>query len=997
MNKTLSIILALALTVSTFTGITFSATAEESNYQIVLYQNATETIGTDELTFAWKNQNEDVSKIKAGDYIVIEFDAYKADAGYRPALWINEYESNATTSETSGTKHLDGGVLYMVDDNYAHYKVTYQYKTENIPQLVGINRRTEAVETVNLYTDAPDKEMPLPTSFKFKPKKGKGTKIAVQNFEVYVIGNATDNDEESDYPVVLHEETDATTSKNKHTVSWTNPADVESKIKTGDYIVIEFDVSKDNYRPFLYINNYKANASSSDAAPSGGKKYLESGRLNLPANGFAHHEVIYKYETNDIPKLVGTNINTGVYESINLYNSVPNASMPLPTSFTFDTTRDDSNITTKNFKVYVTNELPGEFTITGVSSICKGSTEKYSVTVKNDFETLTSSNFDWSIVTEGTGATIDEQGTLFVPVDATAETITIQATSKYNETVFKQYTIEVFPEGTPLYALVDFEDSASLPDVFDSANITQVDGRDGNVYKIGAGTTQTDGVSFNLVRYATNNTMAKASFDYMAETFPENASLITVRDHNESGNDMNIGSVTLSDHNAIVEEEYTDATGVFKIADMSGVITGNWYHFDVYAYPSNDKGGRGIYVEATGIFADSDEVQTKSAIVYGGEDSAQHYPKVVRVEFGTGYVAGTSPMDDNVMYLDNIGVTELKPSVDVEIKGEYELGGSVKATSLAAEISGMSLNKGNNSIPFDFVRGIDIQLTVNKNYQAIVTAEDEEEKAVDTSTTYLIKAEDTKGVAIPNYKFTVEFVPATNYEILSVDEEGNTTSAVNIKCLLATEESAKVFVAAYDANGTCIEVVSGDITDVNVGDEAKIMLAKGLNTETAKTVKTFILANDSLNPLAKDPCTVNKLRAVVNYDNDYQGNPYMPLWEYVPDGEPYVFEDPDNPGKYRLYVYGSHDMRKTGYCGTDQVVWSAPVEDLSDWRKDGVIFESIVDGKGDVLYAPDIVLVERDGKKEYYLYPNNQTSGRLSMVAKSDRPDGPFVPINFKQ
>ena len=36
-------------------------------------------------------------------------------------------------------------------------------------------------------------------------------------------------------------------------------------------------------------------------------------------------------------------------------------------------------------------------------------------------------------------------------------------------------------------------------------------------------------------------------------------------------------------------------------------------------------------------------------------------------------------------------------------------------------------------------------------------------------------------------------------------------------------------------------------------------------------------------------------------------NPYLPLWEYIPDGEPYVFEDPDNPGKYRVYVYGSHD------------------------------------------------------------------------------------------
>ena len=32
-------------------------------------------------------------------------------------------------------------------------------------------------------------------------------------------------------------------------------------------------------------------------------------------------------------------------------------------------------------------------------------------------------------------------------------------------------------------------------------------------------------------------------------------------------------------------------------------------------------------------------------------------------------------------------------------------------------------------------------------------------------------------------------------------------------------------------------------------------------------------------------------------------NPYLPLWEFIPDGEPYVFEDPDNPGKYRVYIY----------------------------------------------------------------------------------------------
>ena len=39
---------------------------------------------------------------------------------------------------------------------------------------------------------------------------------------------------------------------------------------------------------------------------------------------------------------------------------------------------------------------------------------------------------------------------------------------------------------------------------------------------------------------------------------------------------------------------------------------------------------------------------------------------------------------------------------------------------------------------------------------------------------------------------------------------------------------------------------------------------------------------------------------------DFIGNPYLPLWEHMPDGEPRVFEDPDNPGKFRIYVTG-HD------------------------------------------------------------------------------------------
>ena len=51
--------------------------------------------------------------------------------------------------------------------------------------------------------------------------------------------------------------------------------------------------------------------------------------------------------------------------------------------------------------------------------------------------------------------------------------------------------------------------------------------------------------------------------------------------------------------------------------------------------------------------------------------------------------------------------------------------------------------------------------------------------------------------------------------------------------------------------------------------------------------------------------------------------PYLPIWEFIPDGEPYVFEDPGQPGKYRVYIYGSHDMLRNAYCGYDLVVWSS--------------------------------------------------------------------------
>lgn len=114
-------------------------------------------------------------------------------------------------------------------------------------------------------------------------------------------------------------------------------------------------------------------------------------------------------------------------------------------------------------------------------------------------------------------------------------------------------------------------------------------------------------------------------------------------------------------------------------------------------------------------------------------------------------------------------------------------------------------------------------------------------------------------------------------------------------------------------------------------------------------------------------------------------NPYLPSWEYVPDGEPHVFEG-------RVYVYGSHDQfRGFVYCMNDYVCWSAPVENLGDWRYEGVIYKKTQDplnpdGAG-MLYAPDVT-VGPDGR--YYLYYALSNHSVIS-VAVSDRPAGPYA------
>ncbi|OUP81267.1 hypothetical protein B5F07_18090 [Lachnoclostridium sp. An169] len=113
-------------------------------------------------------------------------------------------------------------------------------------------------------------------------------------------------------------------------------------------------------------------------------------------------------------------------------------------------------------------------------------------------------------------------------------------------------------------------------------------------------------------------------------------------------------------------------------------------------------------------------------------------------------------------------------------------------------------------------------------------------------------------------------------------------------------------------------------------------------------------------------------------------NPYLPSWEYIPDGEPYVFGD-------RLYIYGSHDkFDGDQFCMNDYVCWSAPTDDLSQWRYEGVIYRKDQDPryleKEAFMFAPD---VQKGPDGRYYIYYIQGGEGIMA-VAVCDEPAGQY-------
>ena len=143
-------------------------------------------------------------------------------------------------------------------------------------------------------------------------------------------------------------------------------------------------------------------------------------------------------------------------------------------------------------------------------------------------------------------------------------------------------------------------------------------------------------------------------------------------------------------------------------------------------------------------------------------------------------------------------------------------------------------------------------------------------------------------------------------------------------------------------------------------------------------------------------------------------NPYLPSFEYVPDGEPHLFGN-------RIYLYGSHDRcGSAGFCLNDYVCYSASVDNLKDWRYEGVIYRKEQDPRNQnipvdapeqmllfgikpqkeedlnprgvhAMWAPDVVCGP-DGR--YYLYYCLDFLPEIG-VAVSDSPTGPFEYLGF--
>lgn len=158
-----------------------------------------------------------------------------------------------------------------------------------------------------------------------------------------------------------------------------------------------------------------------------------------------------------------------------------------------------------------------------------------------------------------------------------------------------------------------------------------------------------------------------------------------------------------------------------------------------------------------------------------------------------------------------------------------------------------------------------------------------------------------------------------------------------------------------------------------------------------------------------DENKANKPVEIVS-DGVQAANPFLPHWERIPDGEPRIFVDPWS-GKERLYVYGSHESSSFA-CGPEHVVWSAPLDDLTKWRYEGLAIKTTdlegieyIDKSGKkcsltiqpnhVLYAPDVIYNPTTKKYTLFGFLAEADPASFMFVATSDTPGGPFIDPRF--
>lgn len=120
-------------------------------------------------------------------------------------------------------------------------------------------------------------------------------------------------------------------------------------------------------------------------------------------------------------------------------------------------------------------------------------------------------------------------------------------------------------------------------------------------------------------------------------------------------------------------------------------------------------------------------------------------------------------------------------------------------------------------------------------------------------------------------------------------------------------------------------------------------------------------------------------------------NPFLPLNVCIPDGEPHVFGN-------RVYLFGSHDKQGgETFCMLDYEVWSAPVDDLSDWSTPGVSFsprqDPLYSDEMKYCFAPDVVQGNDGRFYLYYCMAGKKGEGGYRnpiSVAVCDTPDGKY-------